>query len=125
MSLRHPVLLALPVILLGAGAQAAGFGPTAAHQATARPDAALQTVQQTVIIAPSLPPPPREETVPPPPPPGRRAAHWRPGHWNWSGSNWVWIHGAYVVPPQPTATWTPGHWQPHADGGYRWIPGHW
>lgn len=123
MSLRHPAFLAVPIILLGGGAHAAGFGPVP-HPA-AQPAPAIQTVQQTVIIAPSLPPAPRVETVPPPPPPGPNAALWRPGHWNWTGTDWAWVSGRYVVPPAPTQVWTPGRWVAHPEGGYQWIPGHW
>jgi len=50
---------------------------------------------------------------------------WVPGHWNWTGTNWAWVDGQYIAPPQPAARWLPGHWEQQATGGYAWVDGRW
>ena len=66
--------------------------------------------------------PPRlpQETLPPAPAPGYV---WVPGYWAWLG-NWVWVRGAWVIPPHPHASYVAGHWD-HRGHGYVWISGHW
>jgi hypothetical protein len=54
--------------------------------------------------------------------------YWQPGHWNWNGSSWVWVDGAYmqrVQQPTSTAVWVPGQWVQQSGGGYIWVTGHW
>jgi hypothetical protein len=104
------------------------FAGIAAAQTYVTPTAPPQMAQSTVIIAPTAPPPMREEEPPPPPTTTTSITQvWETGHWVWSGSNWEWTHGQYVVRPETvstTATWQPGHWvqQPN---GYIWVEGHW
>jgi hypothetical protein len=88
--------------------------------------------------APTPPPPPDHQpktpppvvTVKPPPPPFEvipvapgPVYVWTPGYWSWQGS-WVWVRGAWVMPPRPKAVWVNGHWVYHHHG-YTWVPGHW
>lgn len=47
---------------------------------------------------------------------------WVPGHYTYSGNQWVWLGGAWVVPPAPDARWVDGHWNPASQ---RWVEAHW
>src|SRR5436189_261815 len=49
---------------------------------------------------------------------------WTPGYWRWTGTDYVWVSGSWVMPPQPTAVWVRGQWV-HRSGGWVWIAGHW
>ena len=44
---------------------------------------------------------------------------WVHGHYSWRGQ-WVWIPGAWVMPPQPGVTWVDGAYE-----GQNWVEGHW
>lgn len=119
---RRSTLFVLPAtaVLLGAGAAA----PAGAQTVVTVP---YQTVQSTIVIAPTAPPAPQAETIPPPPA-GETTYTWQPGHWDWNGSSWVWTSGSYVqrvTPPNPAAVWVPGQWQARPGGGYVWVAGHW
>lgn len=73
--------------------------------------------------------------VPPPPPPGAYVARgyapgpgyvWVDGYYDWGGSRYVWVPGAWRRPPRPRAYWAPGHFAEHGRrhvwvrGGWRW-----
>lgn len=45
---------------------------------------------------------------------------WVPGHYSWRHDHWVWIRGAWVLPPQPGAYWVPPQYV-----GQQWVEGHW
>ena len=49
---------------------------------------------------------------------------WTRGYWRWSGTNYVWVPGSWIVRPRPAAVWVEGHWERRA-GGWIWIAGHW
>ena len=49
---------------------------------------------------------------------------WTRGHWRWTGNNYVWVSGAWVVRPRTTAVWVEGHWAQRG-AGYLWVAGHW
>jgi hypothetical protein len=49
---------------------------------------------------------------------------WTHGYWRWTGSDYVWVPGAWVARPRSTAVWVEGHWARRA-GGWVWIAGHW
>ena len=49
---------------------------------------------------------------------------WTRGYWRWSGANYVWVPGSWVVRPRPAAVWVEGHWN-RRGGGWVWIAGHW
>lgn len=72
--------------------------------------------------APSLPPPPKNEAKTPSPIPG---AVWTDGYWHWSFSAWIWIDGAWRVPPIAGAKWKPFVWRVDASGTVRLDPGAW
>jgi hypothetical protein len=68
-------------------------------------------------------PPPRYEAVPPPP---GGAYIWEPGHWHWTGVQYVWIRGHYVIRQAHYHHWMEGHWawSPQANQ-WVWQPAHW
>ena len=49
---------------------------------------------------------------------------WTRGYWRWSGTNYIWIPGSWIVRPRPAAVWVEGHWERRA-AGWVWIAGHW
>lgn len=72
--------------------------------------------------APKMPPAPKTENKPPLPIPG---AVWTPGYWHWQVSVWVWIDGAWRMPPVAGASWKPSEWRVDASGVVRLEPGGW
>jgi len=68
-------------------------------------------------------PQPMAETVPPPPV-SPVPLMWQPGHWDWTGSSYVWIPGQYVSTAGHSATWMPGYWDA-SGSGWVWRPAHW
>lgn len=74
-----------------------------------------------VIVVHRRPPSPRVEVRHAAP---SRMHVWVAGRWDWRGNDYVWISGAWVLPPRPRAVWVPGRWE-HAHGGWVWIDGHW
>ena len=67
------------------------------------------------------PPRPLYEVRPVRPHPGWA---WRAGYHRWDGYRYVWVPGAYVMPPRPGVYWVPGHWR-NTPRGWIWIEGHW
>ena len=55
--------------------------------------------------------------------PGRRYV-WTRGYWRWTGADYVWMPGSWVVRTSLTAVWVEGHWA-RRSRGWVWVPGHW
>ena len=74
---------------------------------------------ETVVS--EAPPPPRVEVsgIPPGGP-----VVWVPGHWKHRENLWIWVPGAWQLPPFPGAVWKAGHWDQSARG-WTWTPGRW
>lgn len=75
-----------------------------------------------IQMAPIAPPPPlfeeaHESTSP-------RAEIWRPGYWQYNGSNFSWISGEMIDRPSPTAVWSADHWTQHTYG-WGFVPCFW
>jgi WXXGXW repeat (2 copies) len=68
-------------------------------------------------------PAPLAETMPNPPVSAQELS-WQPGHWDWSGSGYVWQPGQYVSSAGHTNMWMPGFWA-KTDGGWAWQRAHW
>ncbi len=68
-------------------------------------------------------PAPLVEAVPKPPVSGQELS-WQPGHWDWSGSGYVWQPGQYVPSAGHTNMWMPGFWA-KTESGWAWQPAHW
>ena len=57
----------------------------------------------TSVVAPYAPPARLTETPPSAPAP----LIWQPEHWSWTGTEYAWTPGRYVMGPSPTATRVP------------------
>ena len=68
-------------------------------------------------------PPPMAETMPNPPV-SAVPLTWQPGHWDWTGSSYVWAPGQYVDLRGQSPLWMPPYWE-RAGAGWVWHPGHW
>jgi len=56
-------------------------------------DHAAHPAEHMAAVRPHMPPLRHEDR---PRPPGPEASyHWRSGHWNWDGRQWVWISGVW------------------------------
>lgn len=49
---------------------------------------------------------------------------WTPGYWNWNGARYIWIRGAYALPPRVGAAFVPGRWVARPRG-WAFVRGHW
>jgi hypothetical protein len=78
-------------------------------------------VAEQTVEAPVAPPPPKNETPP-------RAVSvnlvWTPGYWAWNGTAYIWIEGAWRIPPQVNARWVAPTWAPRR-GRLVLVPGGW
>ncbi len=63
------------------------------------------------------------ETMPKPPVTGEPLM-WQPGHWDWSGTGYVWQPGQYVPAAGHGGLWQSGWWN-RTSSGWTWQPGHW
>ena len=77
----------------------------------------------TTINPPVPVPAPMAETIPKPPV-SAEPLIWQPGHWDWTGSAYVWIPGQYVSAEGHGNRWMWGCWD-QTDGGWVWHPAHW
>ncbi len=75
-------------------------------------------------VAPTAPPPVRDESQ-------ERArvvaSHdlvWTEGHWQWDGARWVWVEGAWRLPPEQGAVWQAPAWRPRG-ATFVFVPGGW
>jgi hypothetical protein len=76
---------------------------------------------------PSAPPAPIPAPLPesiPKPPVSASQMIWQPGHWDWTGSSYVWVPGQFVEAAGHGSDWMPGWWE-KTDSGWAWRPGHW
>ena len=73
--------------------------------------------------APAPIPPPMAEAVPKPPV-SAVALVWQPGHWDWTGSSYVWTPGQYVDASNHSGNWMPSYWE-KTGSGWVWRPAHW
>jgi hypothetical protein len=68
------------------------------------------------------PPIPHEDI--PLPPVSEEPLIWQPGHWNWTGTDYVWEGGAWLQRTGHGTQWQDGYWALEA-GNWRWVPAHW
>jgi hypothetical protein len=72
--------------------------------------------------APNAPPAPKDESTKPPQPSPNSV--WTGGYWFFAASNWIWIEGAWRIPPTPGATWKAFVWL-KVGGSFVLDPGGW
>ncbi len=77
------------------------------------------------VPLPELPPipPVRAERVPAPPP-AAETLIWQPGHYDWDGTNYVWVHGRWVTRAGHGPLWQDGFWR-RTPAGPVWEAAHW
>lgn len=80
---------------------------------------------QLTAVAPRPPPPPRVEVAEQRAEAPSRRAVWTPGSWQWDGRAYVWIDGAWRIPPSEGQRWTPPAWEVRVGGGVSLRPGGW
>lgn len=85
-------------------------------------EAPSPTGQSYLQLAPMAPPPVMFEEPPENYKP--RSQTWRPGYWDYNGSNFHWVSGEFIARPSPTAVWSPDHWAEHTYG-WGFVPGYW
>ena len=81
----------------------------------------------TGCAAPSAPPPPVPAPLaeaPPKPPVTTTPLLLQPGHWDWTGSSYVWQPAQFVPSEGHSNMWMPGYWA-MTNGGWAWQPAHW
>ena len=49
---------------------------------------------------------------------------WVAGRWRWYHHGWVWVPGAWIIPPRHGVVWVDGHWG-RRFGSVVWVEGHW
>jgi WXXGXW repeat (2 copies) len=81
----------------------------------------VTTAPAREVVVTRAPPPLRVETQTVAPGQGYV---WMGGYWRWTGTDYVWVPGTWVVRPRPAAVWVAGHWV-RRPGGWVWFPGHW
>ncbi len=59
------------------------------------------------VLVTQAPPAVRVETQPVSPGPGYI---WTTGYWRWTGAQYVWVPGTWIVRQTPAAVWVEGHW---------------
>ncbi|NVB77503.1 MAG: BcpO-related WXXGXW repeat protein [Kofleriaceae bacterium] len=79
--------------------------------------------KELTVHAPSPPPEVRVEQPPEPQP--IATAVWTPGQWQWDGRMYVWVPGAWRVPPSRDHRWQPARWSVSVRGGAVFVPGGW
>ena len=67
---------------------------------------------------PPVPPPPVAEAIPNPPV-SPTPLIWQPGHWDWTGSSYVWSSGEFVPREGHGDLWMPGFWEKTPSGWVR------
>jgi len=113
---RSSYLLALvPLALFGCAEE-----PTTVTTTTTTQEVTTTGPARAVAVA-RTPPALRVEAQTVAPGPGYV---WTRGYWRWTGSDYVWVPGTYVVRPRPTAVWVESHWV-RRPGGWVLIAGHW
>ena len=97
----------------------------AALAACAAPTATPPSSPPTVAAVPPYPkvPVPLDEAMPKPPVSGEPLI-WQPGHWDWTGHEYHWSGGRWVLRAGHGGMWQDGYWDLQ-NGQWLWIPAHW
>lgn len=73
------------------------------------------------IVVTKGPPPVRIEKIPARPGPQHI---WVSGYWMWEADAYVWLPGAWILPPEPAAVWVPPRFE-RRSGVSIFISGYW
>ncbi|MBL9020110.1 MAG: YXWGXW repeat-containing protein [Myxococcales bacterium] len=88
-------------------------------------DVPAEDIQKELTVVAPTPPPaaPAAPEVPREPAPTVTAV-WTPGSWQWDGRAYVWVTGAWRIPPAPQSTWQAPTWNVRR-GRAVYVPGGW
>ncbi len=77
-------------------------------------------------VAGSCPAIPELIAAPPPKPPVSYAPQvYQPPHWDWTGTSYIAVQGAWVPSGPGRRQWMEGYWAISPTGGCVWQPAHW
>lgn len=83
-----------------------------------------EDVKQELTVSAPTPPPAEPAVEQPVEPQPTRTAVWTPGSWQWNGRAYIWVAGAWRIPPAPQSTWRRATWS--VSGGRAvYVPGGW
>lgn len=84
-----------------------------------------EDIQKELTVSAPTPPPVAPPTYEAPPEPAPTVtAVWTPGSWQWDGRAYIWVAGAWRIPPAPRSTWRAPTWNVRA-GRAVFVPGGW
>lgn len=81
-------------------------------------------IQQDQTVHAPTPPPPSPAVEQPHEARPTVTAVWTPGQWQWDGRAYVWITGAWRIPPTQQHAWKPAGWSVSTRGAI-FVPGGW
>jgi hypothetical protein len=87
-------------------------------------DVPEEDVKRELTVQAPTPPPAAPAHDEPPAPAPTRTAVWTPGSWQWNGRAYVWVAGAWRIPPDPRHTWQRPTWNV-SSGRAVFVPGGW
>ena len=76
-----------------------------------------------VVVGPPPKPPLRTEQIPLPPA-SDSPVTWQPGHYDWTGTDYVWVPGEWVSSAGHGIMWQDGEWE-GTPPALVWVPAHW
>ncbi|MDQ3338278.1 MAG: hypothetical protein M4D80_24190 [Myxococcota bacterium] len=101
------------------------YEETKFHWITGLWDVPEEDIKKELTVQAPTPPPaePVRVEAPVEPAPSRTAV-WTPGSWQWNGAAYIWIAGAWRIPPTPHQVWQPPTWTVRP-GRAVYVPGGW
>jgi WXXGXW repeat (2 copies) len=87
-------------------------------------DVPEEDVQRALTVQAPTPPPAAPAHDQPTEPQPTSTAVWTPGSWQWDGRAYVWVAGAWRIPPDAEHTWQRATWTVNA-GKATFVPGGW
>jgi len=87
-------------------------------------DVPEEDVRRELTVQAPTPPPAAPAHDRPTEPQPTRTAVWTPGSWQWDGRVYVWVDGAWRIPPDAQHTWQRPTWNVNA-GRAIYVPGGW
>lgn len=101
------------------------YAETKFHWITGLWDVPEEDIKRELTVEAPKPPPAEPVRIEPPKEPQpTRTAVWTPGNWQWDGRVYVWVEGAWRIPPDADHTWQRPTWNVNA-GRARFVPGGW
>lgn len=83
-----------------------------------------EDIQKELTVSAPTPPPAQPRIEAPLEPAPTVTAVWTPGSWQWDGRAYIWVAGAWRIPPAPQSTWRAPTWNVRA-GRSVYVPGGW